>query len=359
MRSLPTISFAGKVGSIVLGGMGGLVGTPKLAATVANEGGVGTVSFVALDRYVEAKTGCKATPQEASRFAIEEAKGLRHDKAGPIFLNVMTLMNDYRPSVLGAVEAGADGIIAGAGLPTGLAEIVGDADIELWPIVSSARALAIICRYWAKRGRKPSGVIIEGPLAGGHLGFNFEDIYKPEYQLEAIFVDILRLCQEQDIHQIVVAGGIWDTADIVRWLDLGATGVQLGTRFLATEESGASDDFKAAIVKATAADIVVAMNPGSPSGMPFRVIADSPGYIQALRRDRQFRCMLKYMLHDGSCRATQSTDHFCICDGLLSAVGRHPDKSALALYTCGTNAARVDRIMTVKGLMDELKGITK
>jgi nitronate monooxygenase len=143
-------------------------------------------------------------------------------------------------------------------------------------------------------------------------------------------------------------------------MGMGADGVQMGTRFLATEESSATEAYKQAVISATDDDIVVAHRPGSPCGLPFRVIKQSPMYVSALQRKRTPKCDKGYVLMkdtDGKftiCPAKESNEnHFCICNGLLSSSGYNPDKEE-ALYTVGTNASRVDKILSVKTLMDEL-----
>lgn len=325
-------------------------------------GAVGTVSFVALDRIVENRIGRKVGHREAAMLEIQEAKRLSRG-SGAIAINVMVLVKkSYQLSVEGAIDGGADIIIAGAGLPMDLPEIVGDAKVALVPIVSSGRALQAICRRWDRDKRMPDAVVLEGPLAGGHLGFKAEDVAKPEFQLENIFGPVKAVAEAHGGFPVVVAGGIYSHEDILRWVQAGADGVQIGTRFAATKESGASEEFKRAIVAVRAEDIEVAVNPGSPSGLPFRVIKTSPGYQEALARNRPLRCTKGYLLHPGqdgrmTCLALQGYDSFCICDGLFSAIGMDPD--SLPIFTVGTNAARVDRVLSVQQLMDELTGVTK
>ena len=145
-------------------------------------------------------------------------------------------------------------------------------------------------------------------------------------------------------------------------MKMGADGVQMGTRFLATEESSASEAYKRAVVISKEEDILVAHDPGSPCGMPFRVIKQSPMYVSSLKQLRTPKCDKGYVLlkdKEGKfsiCPAKTSNEHhFCICNGLLSSAGYNPETEE-PLYTVGTNAARIDRIVTVKELMDELTG---
>ncbi len=364
MIELPRISIRGLDRKVVLvqGGMGAGVSLAPLAGAVARRGGVGTVSFVGLDRMVERKVGHKVSHQEAAKLEIEEAKRLAGGK-GVIAINCMVLVEKtYIPSVEGAIEGGVNAIVVGAGLPMTLPKIVGDAPVALIPIVSSARALELICRRWNRRyNRIPDAVVLEGPLAGGHLGFRVEDIPKPEFQLEEIFGPVKEVAQKNGDFPVIVAGGIYSHEDIVRWVNAGADGVQIGTRFAATHESGASEEFKRAIIAARAEDIEVATNPGSPSGLPFRVITASPGYQQALLHGRPLLCDKQYLLRKGkdgrlTCPALEGYEAFCICNALLSAVNCN-DAADLPIFTVGTNAARIDRILSVDELMDEFMGV--
>jgi nitronate monooxygenase len=360
--ALPKVAIRGLDGEAILvqGGMGAGISLAPLAGAVARRGGIGTVSFVALDRFVERRTSLRVSHREAAKLEIQEAKRLSGGK-GAIALNCMVVVErTYVPSVLGAIEGGADIIIAGAGLPTTLPEIVKDAPIKLIPIVSSGRALGLICQRWSRYKRMPDAVILEGPLAGGHLGFKAEDIPKKEFQLETIFGPVKEVARRNGDFPVIVAGGIYTREDIVRWVNAGAAGVQIGTRFAATHESGASQEFKEAIVAARAEDIEVAMHPGSPAGLPFRVIRTSPGYQQALAHGRPLLCDKQYLLHHDkeghlTCLALTSHDAFCICNVLLKA-GNCNDTGDLPMFTVGTNAARVDRILSVDELVDELTG---
>jgi nitronate monooxygenase len=344
---------------MVQGGMGAGVSLPPLSGEVARCGGIGVVSSIALDRIIPGQQG---NHFEAAKLAIEDATR-RSDGRGMVGINCMAMMHTYEASVRGAVAGGVGAIFVGAGLPLDLPAMVEDTRVALVPIVSSARALKLICGRWLSRyNRRPDAVVLEGPLAGGHLGFKAEDIEKKDFQLEEIFGPVLRFSMENGGFPVIVAGGIWDKADIARWMKLGAAGVQMGTRFAATIESSASPAFKEAIVTVTSDDIVVAANPkypGSPSGWPFRVDARSAGFKKALCRDRKLECRFGYMVHGGKCRAlTESRDAFCICNALLAAVGVNPDLSEPAMFTVGANAWRIDRLLTVQELINELTGVT-
>jgi nitronate monooxygenase len=205
-------------------------------------------------------------------------------------------------------------------------------------------------------------VVLEGPLAGGHLGFKIEQVDLESNKLENLLPPVLDMAKKYGDFPIIVAGGIYTNADIRRFLDMGAKGVQMGTRFLATDESSASDEYKQAVVRSQDEDIIVATDPGSPCGLPFRVIKQSPMYVSALSHLRKPKCDKGYVLLKDAegkytkCPAKESNEHhFCICNGLLSSAGYNRDKEE-PLFTVGTNASRVNSIVSVKSLMDELAG---
>ncbi len=361
MESLPPLVIKGKKISlpIIQGGMGVGVSLSPLARAVAREGGIGVVSSACLDRLVSKRSGRKVTTYEAAYEEVSLAKA----SGGIAGINIMVaLVRDYEDSVRGALDAGADVIISGAGLPLNLPAIQPQKETALIPIVSSARALELICKKWERVGYRPDAVVLEGPLAGGHLGFKIDQIDNESNRLENLLPPVKDMAIKYGDIPVLVAGGIYTHADIVKYLEMGADGVQMGTRFLATEESSASPDYKQAVVKAKKEDIVVAHKPGSPCGLPFRVIKQSPMYVSAIERRRPPKCDKGYVLLKDTegkftrCPAKESNEHcFCICNGLLSSAGYNPDKEE-PLYTVGTNAYRIDKIIPVKNLMDELTG---
>jgi nitronate monooxygenase len=344
---------------IIQGGMGVGVSLSPLAGAVAREGGVGIVSSACLDRLVSKRNGKKVNTYEA---AYEEVS-LARASGGFAGINIMVaLVRDYEDSVKGAIDAGADFIISGAGLPLGLPAIKAPGDTALIPIVSSARALELICKKWERLGYRPDAVVLEGPLAGGHLGFKIDQIELESNKLENLLPPVKDMAIKYGDIPLIVAGGIYTHADILRFLEMGANGVQMGTRFLATEESSASAVYKHAVLSAEEEDIIVAHKPGSPCGLPFRIIRQSPMYVSAVKRLRQPKCDKGYVLlkdNEGKftrCPAKESNENcFCICNGLLSSAGYNSDKEE-SLFTVGTNASRVEKIVPVKSLMDELAG---
>ena len=364
MMTAPTLSSLTIKGMriplpIIQGGMGVGISLSPLARATAVAGGLGVLSSAGLDRLVSHRLGRPLQTYEAVREEVAAAASA----GGFIAVNIMVaLQREYEASVRGAIDGGAHAIISGAGLPLSLPAVQVPGDTALIPIVSSARALRLICRRWEREGCRPDAVVLEGPLAGGHLGFQMEQLDLEENTLERLLPPVKQVAQEYGDFPVVVAGGIYTNADIRRFLALGADGVQMGTRFLATEESGATPAYKLAVLRATPADTHVAHDPGSPCGLPFRVLRESPMYQSALARRRPPKCDKGYvLLKDASgrfkrCSAKQDNEHsFCICNGLLSSAGVG-SQGEEPLYTAGANVWRVDRILPVHELMAELAG---
>lgn len=344
---------------IIQGGMGVGVSLHPLASAVAREGGLGIISSACLDRIVSKRIGRKVNTYEA----VYEEISLAKSAGGVAGINIMiALIKDYNDSVKGAIDAKADVIISGAGLPLGLPAIQDPGDTALIPIVSSARALEILCKKWEKLRYRPDAVVLEGPLAGGHLGFKIDQIDLESNTLEVLLPPVKEMAQKHGDFPVIVAGGIYTHEDIARFLEMGADGVQMGTRFLATEESSATPEYKQAVVKARREDIIIAQDSASPCGLPFRVIKQSPMFVSALQRTRKSKCDKGYVLTKDAegkfsrCLAKDRSDnYFCICNGLLSSAGYNPDEEE-PLYTVGSNAYRIDKIISVQTLMDELTG---
>lgn len=361
MSPLPSLTIKGKRISlpIIQGGMGVGVSLSPLASAVAQEGGIGVVSSAALDRLLSRRKNKKVNMYEAAYEEVSIAKA----SGGFAGINIMcALVKDYEDSVRGALDASADVIISGAGLPLTLPAIQPTKDTALIPIVSSARALELICKKWERFGYRPDAVVLEGPLAGGHLGFKMDQIEMESNKLENLLPPVKDMAIQYGDFPVIVAGGIYTHEDIVRFLKMGADGVQMGTRFLATKESSASQEYKQAVINAQREDIVVAYSPGSPCGLPFRVIRQAPMYESAIRRLRPPKCDKGYLLlrdDNGKltrCSAKESNESsFCICNGLLSSAGYNRDAEE-PLFTVGANAYRVDKIVSVQALIDELAG---
>ncbi len=361
---LPALIIKGKKipVCIIQGGMGVGVSLDLLAGAVAREGGVGVISSAGLDRLVSKKVDRDVGQYEAICIQIANAK-TRGDY-GFIGINIMfALQRDFKVSVRAAIDAKVDFIISGAGLPTNLPAIKPPGDTALIPIASSDRALEIICKKWEKLGYQPDAVVLEGPLAGGHLGFKIDQINLESNKLENLLPLIKDIAKKHGDFPVIVAGGIYTHADILYWIKQGADGVQMGTRFLATEESSATSAYKQAVINCKKEDIVIAdpeINPpGSPCGLPFRVVKQSPMFMGS--KSRKPFCDKGYVLRKDAegkftvCPARHDCEkYFDICSGLLASAGCIED---LALYTVGTNADRVKKILSVEDLMNRLKGL--
>jgi nitronate monooxygenase len=340
--------------------MGVGISLHPLASAVAKEGAVGIVSSAALDRLVSKRTGKKMNTYEAVCEEISLAKS----KGGYAGINIMVALGrDYNDTVKAAIDAKADIIISGGGLPMNLPSIHPANGTALVPIVSSPRALELIIKKWERYGYRPDAVVLEGPLAGGHLGFKYDQIDDEENKLENLFPPVKDVAEKHGGFPVIVAGGIYTHEDILRFLKMGADGVQMGTRFLTTVESSATPHYKQAVIDAKESDLLVANRPGSPCGLPFRVLKQSPMFISSLARLRKPKCDKGYvLLKDANgvysqCSAKEGNEvSFCICNGLLSSAGYNPDVEE-PLYTAGTTAWRVDRITTAKDLLDELTGV--
>jgi len=348
---------------IFQGGMGAGVSLYPLAGEVAIRGGLGIISSAGLEDIVSLRDGKPVDTYTAVRMEIERAKSL--SGGGPIGINVMcALVGSYEATIRAAIDGKVGAIISGAGLPLGLPSIQPPGHTALIPIISSARALEIIVKRWERVGYRPDAVVLEGPLAGGHLGFKMAEVNDLEFALEKLLPPVLEVANRYGNFPIIVAGGIFTHEDIVRFLKMGARAVQMGTRFLATHESSATDLYKQAVLDAQEEDIIVVaypnVTPASPCGLPFRVLTSSPAY----RIKRPAKCNLGYVLLPGLdkklsvCKARpdspENEEFFCICRGLLASAGYAPTE--LPLYTVGVNACRVNKIVSVAELMAELCG---
>lgn len=358
---LPKLTIKNKTFKLPIfqGGMGIGVSMAPLAGAVSREGGFGIISSAAIDRLVSSRLGKIVSNFQATIEEISLAKSIGKF----VGINIMVALSRfYKDTVKAAIEAGVDAIVSGGGLPLELPSICPPKDTALIPIVSSARSLEIICKKWERYHYRPDAAVLEGPLAGGHLGFKLEEVNSEDHSLEKLLPPVLDVAKKYGDFPIIVAGGIFTHSDIVKFIKMGASGVQLGTRFLVTHESSANAAYKEAVLRAKIEDIVVAHHPGSPCGLPFRVLKFSPMYQMALKRSRKPLCNLGYLLakdDNGNftkCPAKQDNEKFfCICNGLLSSGGFNPFNDAM-LFTVGAKAYLVDKILSVKELMEELSG---
>lgn len=356
---LPSLSFGDMKAKlpIIQGGMGVGISLSGLASAVANEGGVGVIatSMIGMRDPLRAKD-----PEAADhRGLIEEIRAARAKMTdGLLGVNIMCALTNYGDMVRTSIKEGVDVIISGAGLPMDLPsylrevsdEMKQDMKTKLVPIVSSGRAANILCKKWMKKfDYLPDGFVVEGPKAGGHLGFKAEQLDKPEFQLEKIVTDVIdavkpfREKHNKDI-PVIAAGGVYSGEDIAKFLELGASGVQMGTRFVATHECDADENFKRAYVNAQKEDVTIIK---SPVGLPGRALKNSFLDAVATGLKKPKKCVHK-CLH--SCAEEKSP--YCIAQALVNA---YRGKLKHGFAFAGANAYLVDKIISVKELMGDLK----
>ena len=342
---------------IVQGGMGLGLSWDQLAGTVSANGGLGTISSIGTGIYRGSKyakhthgerkrpIGVKSTySKEALIEIFKEARKICGDK--PLACNILNAINDYDRVVGDAIEAGANMIVTGAGLPLNLAKLVADApQVEIIPIVSSGRALKVICNRWQRAGRLPGAVIVEGPKSGGHQGAKYDELFAPEHQLEAILPDVIEERNKWGDFPIIVAGGIWDGADIIKFMDMGADAVQLGTRFVGTHECDASMALKQVMINAKEEDIQIVK---SPVGYPGRAIRTP--LTETLQPDENIRCYANCVLPCGKGEGARGVG-YCIAESLADA---YDGVYETGLFFSGSNGWRVDRLYHVAELIEEL-----
>ncbi len=328
------------------GGMGIGVSLSRLAAAVAKCGGVGVISAAQIG-YNEPDfyTNPKEANIRALKRNIKEAKDAVKDVSskGLIAVNIMCASRNYDEFVKGAVEAGVDMIISGAGLPTSLPGLVKDSKVKIVPIVSSARAAALIIKSWTKKyNRVPDAILFEGPLAGGHLGFKEEQLDDAQDHFYETILEIKEEIEELQDCPLIAAGGIYTKEDVQKALAYGADAVQMGTRFVTTEECDVHPNFKQAYLDAKEEDMVVIK---SPVGMPGRAIRTP--FIDRVEAGRIppekcNRCLIP-------CKAEEAP--YCITQALINAAYGDIENG---LIFSGANAYRATKIETVADIFREL-----
>ena len=334
---------------VIQGGMGVGISLSRLAGIVAACGGVGVISTAQIGWR---EPDFRQHPFEANYRAIEKEirKAREIAKGGIIGVNIMVATQRYEEYVKTAVKAGVDLIISGAGLPIDLPKYVEGTKTKIAPIVSSLKSLNVICRMWERKYKKvPDLVVIEGPKAGGHLGFSREELDTfTDESYDGVIRSIIEKVKEYGEKfskkiPVVVAGGIYDRADMDHALSLGADGVQMGTRFVTTEECDAAPEYKQAYLQAEKEDICIVQ---SPVGMPGRAIKNP-----FMDRVKTEKCRIEHCYHCiVTCRPAEIP--YCITQALVNAAeGRVED----ALLFCGSNAYRSHKIETVEDIMIELK----
>ena len=334
--------------------MGVGISLSGLASAVANAGGIGVIATPGIGQF---EPDWDADPRKANSRALQkEIRKAKAQTSGPIGVNIMVALSNFDDLVQCAVDEGAEVLFLGAGLPLKLPDTLSLQNLgqlqlatKLVPIVSSARAAGLIFKSWARRyAHVPDAVVVEGPLAGGHLGFRREHIDDPDYALEKILPEVISVIapyREQFDKNIpvIAAGGIYTGADIYKIMQLGAQGVQMGTRFVITDECDASVELKNAFLNCEKEDIVII---DSPVGLPGRAIAGE--FLERVSSGVKeiFTCPWKCLK---SCDFKNAP--YCIAKALTNAKkGNLREGFAFA----GANAYRADKIVSVKELVRTL-----
>ena len=355
--SFPTLNIGDLIAKtpIVQGGMGVGISLSRLASAVANEGGIGVIAGAMIGMK---EPDVASNPLEANLRALRrEIEKAREATQGIIGVNIMVALTTFAEMVRTSIEAKADVIFSGAGLPMDLPKIFNETcerkkeefKTKLVPIISSGRAATLIARKWmASTGYMPDAFVVEGPKAGGHLGFSPEHIVDPNYALEQLVPQVVEAVKPLEDKAgraipVIAAGGVYTGEDIKKYMDLGASGVQMGTRFVATYECDADDRFKQAYIDAKQEDVTIIK---SPVGMPGRAL-NTP-LVQKLAQGLRFPPK-----HCSACITTcePAKIPYCITHALIEAVRGNREEG---LFFCGANVGRVNRMMSVRELIDEI-----
>ena len=334
---------------VIQGGMGVGISLSGLAAAVANEGGVGTISSAGIGLIEKSFTGDILKENiDVLRKEIRKAKKIT---SGVLGVNVMVAMTNFADMVKTSISEKIDIIFAGAGLPLNLPGFLNkDSVTKLVPIVSSGRAFKIICQKWMDSyNYLPDAVVVEGPKAGGHLGFKPNQLDDKDYRLEVILKDVIEEVKkfEKEYNAkipVIAAGGIYSGGDVLKFMEMGASGVQLGTRFVTTNECDASDKFKQEYLNARREDIKIIK---SPVGLPGRAISSK--FLQKVEKGE--KQPLKCPFH---CIRTCDIDRspYCIVIALIQAYkGNFNHGFAFA----GANAFRARAIISVNKTFQLIK----
>lgn len=334
---------------IIQGGMGIGISLSGLASAVANMGGIGVISTVGIGLIDKTRT---ASYKQRNIDAIrEEIKKARAQTKGVLGVNIMSVITNFSDMVKTTIDEGIDVIFSGAGLPLDLPKYLGEGvKTKLVPIVSSARAASIIANKWMQNfNYLPDAFVVEGPKAGGHLGFKAHELQNLSNTLENLISDVIKVAKDlkakynKDV-PVIAAGGIFTGNDMFQIMEQGASAVQLGTRFVATEECDASVEFKNAIINATDEDVRIIK---SPVGMPGRSIFNNFLDEASEGKRRPDFCRNNCLR---SC--DPKTTSYCISEALLAAYkGNLQD----GFVFTGANAGMVEHMSTVKKVFEDLK----
>ena len=332
---------------IVQGGMGIGISLASLAASVANEGGIGVISAAGVGMFDWETKDFNYNNINGLRLEIRKARTMTKGLLG---VNIMVALTNFGDLVKASIEEGIDYIFAGAGLPLNLPEYVNEnTKTKLVPIISSGRAAKIITKNWLRKyNYLPDAFVLEGPLAGGHLGFKIENLEDPNFQLKKLLPEVLEALVPYEEAQgrkipVIVGGGIYDGSEIHYYLNNGASAVQMATRFVTTYECDASDEFKQAYIDSKKEDVVII---NSPVGLPGRAIFNP--YLDDVKNGLKhpFKCPYDCII---TCKKEEAP--YCITLALINAKkGKMRNGFAFA----GTNAYRAEKIVSVKELVDTL-----
>lgn len=333
---------------IIQGGMGIGISLSRLASAVANMGGIGVISSVGIGLI---DNNSIKNYRKSNIVAIRnEIRKARKQTLGVLGVNIMTVLTNFADMVRTSIEEGIDIIFSGAGLPLDLPNYLKKGSkTKLVPIVSSGRAASIIFKKWKQNyDYLPDAYVVEGPNAGGHLGFKPDEIDNKKNNLELLVSEVLEVTDDIKAKfnknvPVIAAGGIYSGGDIYKLIEKGASAVQLGTRFIVTKECDASIEFKEAFVNAVESDIKIIK---SPVGMPGRAIFNK--FLQEAVEGKKKPGFCQYNCIK-SC--DPKTTSYCIADALFQAYKGNLDNGFV--FT-GANAGRVSEISTVKKVFSEL-----
>lgn len=333
---------------IIQGGMGVGISLSGLASAVANEGGVGVISAAGLGLIY--RNSAKDYLEACIIGMREEIKKAREKSSGIIGVNIMMALTNFGDMVKTSIAEKVDVIFAGAGLPMDLPKYrTPDCVTKLVPIVSSARAAKIICEKWKTLyDYLPDLVVVEGPAAGGHLGFKANQIADPNFSIENLIPDVVREVAvfEEKYNQkipVIAAGGIYSGEDVYKMMQLGASGVQIASRFVTTHECDADIKFKETYLNASENDVEIIQ---SPVGMPGRALKGE--FLDKVKKGLTAPKTCPYnCLHTCDYKKVP----YCIIVSLYNAYQGKMDKG---YAFAGSNAYRATKITSVKEIMDEL-----